>query len=214
MTEKQSPTSAHLDMPEWVGLFENIANKLFISSFVLNKIKDLPIGWYSSFFSQTAMFAVAFAYSIQVFTTSYYQVSAEVESQFNYKHFCQMIASIGTINSWICISLPHLWLWCLWIFCMNNALWIYNEQTRLETPSIFPAPPPNQKEFCSYVNYISMAPLCSAISNTLALFSSYADQVKLIGILLNWTVSYIGLLSFYQCTTPEISDISASICPS
>jgi hypothetical protein len=207
MSEPLFSRSIFSEIPEWVGVFENIANKLFVSSFVLNKLKDLPLGWYSTFFANTAMFAIAFAYSIQIFTTHYYQVSPEVESQLNYKDICQMIATIGTINSWICISLPQVWLICLWAFCLNNGLWIYNEQTRIETPSIYPPPPPNQKEFCRYVNFISIAPLCSAISNTLALFYPYADQeIRLTGKVLNWLVSFIGLQSLYRCDTIELSE--------
>jgi len=199
MSEPLSSRPVYSEIPEWVGIFEKIAGNLFISSFVLNKLKDLPLGWYSTFFSNIAIFSIAFAYSMQIFTTHYYQVPLEVETQLNYKDICQIIAIIGTINSWICISLPHVWLACLWVFCLNNLLWIYNEQSRIETPSIYPPPPSNQKAFCRYVNFISIAPLCTAISNTLVLFFPYAaEQIQLTGKIANWVASFIGMKSLYD----------------
>ena len=190
--------------PALVNSLEYIANKLFICGFLFNKLSDLPLGFVSPLLSSIAICSIAIAYSIQIYTTSYYHSPIPKKSVLDYRDICQLMACIGMIASWLCILAPNLWLACLWVFCINNLLWIYNESTRPDSLSLFPSMPVNRQKYNEYVIWISTATLCSTVASTLMLLIPNANNcLYLIGKILNWSASILGIHALYASDIPE-----------
>ena len=202
--------SSSLNVPIWVNYLEYIIDKLFISSFILNKIKDFPLGPASMLLGNIALFCIALAYTLQLMTTNYYQVEKQQnQTDLNYQEICMIIALIGSSASWFCIFNPHLWLPCFWIMCLNNLLWIYNETTRIDNPSLYPSTPQNQEKYCEYVILMTTAMFSSALANTLGLFIPYEKQtILMFGKLCNWALSILGVIALYASAEPKLSDMN------
>lgn len=190
--------------PAFVKGFEYIANKLFICGFLFNKLSDFPLGFVSPLLSSIAICSIAIAYTIQIYTSNYYDSPHPKTNLLDYRDICQLMACIGMINSWLCIFAPNLWLTCLWVFCINNLLWIYNESTRPNSASIFPAMPINRQKYGEYVIWISTATLCSTVANTLMLFIPNANSfLYLMGKILNWSASFLGVNALFASNIPD-----------
>ena len=189
--------------PTVVSYLEYIANKLFMCGFLLNKLSDLPFGFVSPLLSKIAICSIAIAYTIQTFTNSYYYSPKPKKNLLDYHDICQLIACIGMIASWLCILAPNLWLACLWVFCINNILWIYNESTRPDNHSLVQPMPVNRQKYTEYLIWISTATLCSAIANTLVLVIPNANNwLYLMGKILNWSASILGIYALDASNTP------------
>ncbi len=188
--------------PAFVNCLEYIANKLFICGFLFNKLSDFPLGFVSPLLSSIAICSIAIAYTIQIYTTSYYHSPNPTNSVLDYRDICQLMACIGMITSWLCIFAPNLWLACLWVFCINNLLWIYNESSRPDNPSLLPPMPVNRQKYSEYVIWVSTATLCSAIANTLVLVIPNANNwLYLMGKILNWSASILGMYALDASNT-------------
>lgn len=197
-------TSHIQPIPGFIRYLDIIVDKLFISSFILNKIKDLPLNQFSIFLTNIAVICIAIAFTIQVFTSQYYQ-SASNQDTSNLPLRTHLFANIGAISAWMCIIFPNLWLISLWMFCFNNFFWTYNEYSKQTSPSVYPPMPLDQEKYCYYVLNVALATLVSAIANTLGLY--FINQTTLIlttGIILNWTFSFIGVDYLYKATGSEL----------
>jgi hypothetical protein len=200
--QNQNQDISNITVPNYIRYLDYVADKLFISSFILNKIKDFPLNQFSIIASNIALLCMGLAFTLQIFTTRYYHTKPNADT-FNYTLRSHVFAHIGSIGAWLCIFFPNLWLISLWIFCFNNLLWTYNELSRLSNPSIYPSMPNDQKQFCKYVACIALATLVSAIGNTLGLF--FIDHKSMIlysGMLLNWMISALGINYLFKATTP------------
>ena len=185
-------------IPKYVDCIEYIADKLFVSSFILNKLKDLPIGLMSPICTNLALILLALAFSLQILSSLYYQTPKQKSNIWTYRNRALWFNLIGALTAWTCIMFPEIWLICTWILCFNNLLWIYNEESRLEIPTIYPQMPKNQYEYCKYVVCIGIATFISATSNTF--------HLELIGKSFNWIATGCGLLSLWQSTKTEPTD--------
>lgn len=171
---------------KYLGCIEFVADKLFVSSFFLNKIKDFPFPLVKEICTNMAIFCLALAYTLQIFSSPFYQN----QGKGYYSHRALLISSIGALTAWTCIMFPELWLICTWLFCLNNLTWIYNELSRLQAPTLYPQMPKNQWAYCCYVVFVSLAGLVSALSNTFGL--------GVLGLVGNWLLTGLGLISLHQ----------------
>jgi hypothetical protein len=188
-------------VPKYVEWIEYIADKLFISSFFLNKLKDLPFNYLSPIFTNLALLCLATAYTLQLFSSPFYQTG--MPDAWNYNERAFGFNFIGSLTAWTCIIFPEIWLVCTWIFCVNNLIWLLNEHTKKIAPSVYPMMAKNQDAYCNYVLSITLATFISAISHTF-------NQAG-IGRLVNWLATGIGLYFLWQSgqeTMPQILDQS------
>lgn len=203
--ERNKLTSCTAELPLCIVYLEYAIDKLFISSFILNKIKDFPLGSISTVLGNIALCCIAVAYTLQLITTNYYQID-ETENQnlLNYQTRAQLIAFIGTIITWFCIFHSALWLPCFWFMCINNLFWLYNESSRTSKPSLYPKTPNDQEEYCHYVGWMTLAMLSSAIANTLGIFAiAQQHTLIIIGRIFNWCFSLLGVRSLYNSNNPK-----------
>lgn len=191
--------------PAFVNFIETTAGRLFICGFICNKLRDFPIGVLEPFLANIAIFSFAIAYTIQLLSIPFYELKpSDYDTFLNYRQVCLIIALIGAASSWTCIVLPHLWLECLWVFCANNLLWVFNETRRTEQDILYPEMPKNPSAYINYVLFIALAPFCSAIAGSLRHFASgLTFEIELISKISNWTLSIIGLIQLNQASAPS-----------
>lgn len=195
-------------IPVFVEPIESLVGQLFICAFLCNKARDLPVGFLEPILANIAILSLALAYSLQLLTTPFYQQkNKKIDEQLlNYRNICIFIAFVGALSSWVCIIAPQLWLECLWIFCANNLLWIYNENSRNQEPTQFPKMPNNHDAFLGYVTFIGLAPFCSAIAGCLKKsFLNYHFVIDLISKILNWSLTIIGLFKLDESSKLKLN---------
>ena len=83
------------DRPEWVQFLDNVAGKIFFAGFILNRMKDIPLGFVSSILSGIAMTSFIIAYGLQIITSSYYDASHSF--LLNYQLLFQLQAICGLL---------------------------------------------------------------------------------------------------------------------
>jgi hypothetical protein len=197
-----------VQLPLSICYMEYIIDKLFVVSFILNKIKDFPLGPLSILLGNLALCCIAVGFTLQLITTNYYEVEyTETKNLFNYQTRAQLNALIGTAVTWFCILHPGLWLPCFWLMCANNILWLYNEHTRIDKPSIYPSSPKQPIEYCRYIAWMTLSMLSSALANTLS-FSALEHQqtILTIGRIFNWGFSLLGIRSLYASAEATSDD--------
>jgi len=176
--------------PKYLGCIEYLADKLFVSSFFLNKIRDFPFPYIHAICTNTALICLALAYTLQIFCSGFYQN----QQPGHYGDRTLLLSVLGSLTAWTCIMFPQFWLVCTWLFCLNNLLWIYNEYSRINNPSIYPQMPQNQVAYCFYVTCMTTAGFISALSNTFGL--------ACVGLIGNWLFTGLGLFSLWQSSQP------------
>lgn len=195
-------------LPAFVEPIENLIGQLFICAFLCNKARDLPVGILEPILANIAILSIAIAYTLQLLTTPYYQHKNKKQDEqlLNYRNIGMFIALVGAASSWVCIIAPHLWLECLWIFCANNLLWIYNESDRSKEPTTFPKMSNDHNAFTNYVTFIGLAPFCAAMAGSLKkVFISNHLIIDIIAKITNWGLTIVGLIELQESSKLKLN---------
>ena len=189
-------------VPEWVQIIDYIAGKIFLAGFIINRIKDIPMGYVSYILSGIAIASYLLAYTLQIISSWYYDKTPEYF--FDYQLLFQLQAICGAVASLMVIVNPELWLACLWLFVFTNILWYLAELHRQEHPSQYPAMPSNPKHYLEYTLWLTIAITCSAIMGTLAVCAPHLSiPMMAIGLILNYLATIIAFVEVYQQDDPQ-----------
>ncbi len=190
------------EVPDWVKDMDKYASNIFLAGFLINRIKDIPMGYVSTLLGGIAILSFACAYSMQCITSCYYDTHPDYF--FDYRLLFQLQSLFGAIGSLVCILNPELWLPCLGLFVLANACWFFAEQFRLEHPTTYPAMPKNPNNYLLYTKWCTIAISCSTLMGLIAYSNQALYSTCLqIGMLLNYAAIITAFYYSFQADEPS-----------
>lgn len=187
--------------PQWVKTTDNVSSVIFSVGFVLNRIKDLPLGQFSKVLAAGAMSGFAFANALQTISSRYYHCNGDS----TFANLFTLSSLVGTVASIGILIQPQAWLIWIWLFVLNNALWYCAEYYRSCHTSTFPKLNYEAKSYLNYVQWLVIATISSSICYTLSYYlPCFASPLFYIGLATNYLAT---ITAFLQLTTLE--DINA-----
>jgi hypothetical protein len=185
------------EIPQWVQILDKVAGKILLAGFLINRIKDIPMGPISHLLSMISIASYLLAYSLQILTSTYYDQSPQ--AFFNYSLLFQLQAICGAAASLMIIIHPSLWLPCLWLFVIANFCWYLAEQFRQQNPTYYPKMPSNRQNYLKYSLCLGISITCSAIMGTIAVFLPQCfGSLMAIGLALNYLATIIAFFYLFQ----------------
>jgi hypothetical protein len=189
-------------VPEWVPITDNIAGKIFFAGFIINRIKDIPMGPVSFVLAAISISSYFLAYSLQILTSCYYDKSPT--DFFDYQFLFQLQSICGAAASLMVILNPELWLACLWVFVITNIFWYLAEIYRQNHPTQYPSMPSQPKHYLEYTLWLTIAITCSAIMGAIAAyFPLVSVQMMAIGMILNYLATIFAFIANAQPDEPQ-----------
>ena len=181
------------DIPEWIKIIDMIRDVIFRAAFILNRIKDIPIGQYSMMLASVAMLGFFLANSLQLISSQYYHIDNNhtFGNLFALSAFFGIIASIGFLIQ------PQIWLVWIWLFVLNNLCWYIAEYQRCHNQHTNTYPRLNQPgdRYFKHVQWLLIASICSSICFSLSVcFSIYATPLFFLGLGLNYLATIIAFI--------------------
>jgi hypothetical protein len=191
-----------LDVPEMIQYLDYIAGSLFTCSFFISKIRDLPLGPASMILSGVTLYLYGMAYTIQLFTSSYYHDIKPQESwEWSYREYYMAVCMLGAAGCWLSLCLPALWFPLMWIGTLNTILWYVGEIHRLEEKTAYPKMAATPELYMNYVMCIAISSVISSTAMTLAfLFPAHFMLIYMIGVLGNYIASSAAIYNLSQST--------------
>lgn len=201
------------DYPSWniptvIDNLDKIAGKVFTCSFVISKIRDLPLGPISMALSVVTLALYGTAYTIQIFTSSYYQdVKPAPEWEWSYREYYMMVALIGASVCWLSLGLPASWMLLMLIGTANTFLWYLGEIHRSSNPTAYPKMATQPELYMEYVKWIAISSFISSSAIIVALsIPSHFMLIYMMGLMGNYIASALAihyLLESFE--TPDLT---------
>ena len=105
-------------IPDWVKTVDRISGYVFTTGFVLNRIKDLPLGIVSGVCSRFAIVSFAVGNLLQSVSSRYYASNRNS----TFANIFTLSSLVGTLASIGFMLQPQSWIIWSWLFVLNNAL--------------------------------------------------------------------------------------------
>ena len=181
------------DIPEWIKMIDMIRDVIFKAAFILNRIKDIPIGQYSMMLASVAMLGFFLANCLQLISSQYYHI----DNNRSFGNILALSAVFGVIASIGFLIQPQIWLVWIWLFVLNNLCWYIAEYLRCHHQYTNTYPPLNQPGdvYLKHVQWLLIASICSSVCFSLsACFSIYATPLFFLGLGLNYLATIIAFI--------------------
>jgi len=198
-----SPANDIPQIPAWVELIETIRNLIFTATFILNRIKDLPLGQFSNIFAGIAMLGFALANSLQLISSRYYHKNGDT----TFGNISTLSAVVGIIASVGILIQPQAWLIWIWLFVLNNLLWYCAEYYRCRDyhPNTYPRLKNEANSYLSHVQWFLIASISSSICYTLsACLVQYASPLFILGLSINYLATFIAFMQLKPNTDSNV----------
>jgi hypothetical protein len=210
MLEKQSKIgeSNIPDVPETIQNLDFIAGGLFTCSFLISKIRDLPIGPASLILSGFTLYLYGMAYTIQLFTSCYYHDIKPKESwEWSYREYYMAVCVLGATVCWLSLCIPALWFPLMWIGTFNTIFWYVGETHRLEEHTAYPKMASTPELYLNYVKCIAISSVISSTAISIAfLFPAHFMLIYMLGVLGNYIASTAAIYNLtHSDDTPPLN---------
>lgn len=180
-------------IPAWVEVIETIRNVIFTATFILNRIKDFPLGQFSTIMAGIAMFGFFLANSLQLISSRYYHKNGDT----TFGNISTLSAVVGIIASVGILIQPQSWLIWMWLFVLNNLLWYSAECYRCRDyhPDTYPQLKNEAHSYLNHVLWFFIASISSSICYTLsACLIQYASPLFILGLSINYLATFIAFM--------------------
>lgn len=183
------------DVPVFVDNLDKIAGNIFTCSFIISKIRDLPLGSISMALSLVTLTLYGAAYTLQIFTSSYYQDAKPLPNlEWSYREFYMSVAIIGASACWLTLGFPACWMMLMLIGTLNTFLWYISEIHRLENPTAYPKMAQQPELYMEYVKWIAVSSLISTTALLVALsMPAHFMLIYMTGLVGNYLASGIAM---------------------
>ena len=183
---------------EHIQNLDSLAGNFFLAGLIMSRLKDIPMGYFSFYLSAFAIVAYALAYSIQIYTSSYYD--KDPDHLIDFQFLFQLQALLGAIASWTLIMNPTLWMPCLLLFLASNILWYYAECLRYDHPTNYPQMPHNPKNYLVFCAYMTLGTALYVAAGLMVSLGIASLQWLLLAKILNYLATF---LAFYHFSQPD-----------
>lgn len=183
---------------EHIQSLDSLAGNLFLAGLIVSRVKDIPMGYFSFYLTAFSFVAYSLAYSIQFYTSSYYDKDSE--NFFDFQFLFQLQALLGAIASWTLLMNPSIWMPCLILFLVSNILWYHAECQRYEHPTQYPAMPNNPKNYLVFCAYMTLGTATFVAGGLMVSLGISNLQCLMLVKLLNYLAVF---MAFYYFTQPD-----------
>lgn len=188
----------HLEELNHIQNLDKLAGNFFLAGLIVSRLKDIPMGYFSFYLSAFAFTAYALAYTIQLYTSNYYD--KDLENTFDFQFLFQLQSLCGAIASWTLLINPSLWMPCLVLFLASNMLWYWAECQRFKTPTQYPAMPSNPQNYLQFCAYMNLATAIFVVAGLLTTLGISGVPWLTIATLLNYLAT---ITAFYHLCSPD-----------
>ncbi len=181
---------------ENIQILDGLAGNIFLAGLIVSRLKDIPMGYFSFYLTAFSFVAYALAYSIQFYTSNYYD--KDPENFFDFQFLFQLQAIIGAIASWTLLMNPDLWMPCLILFLASNILWYLSECQRYEHPTQYPMMPDNPKNYLIFCTYMTLGTASFVAAGLMVSLGMANLQWLMLAKFLNYLAIFMAFYHFKQ----------------
>lgn len=177
---------------------DGLAGNLFLAGLIVSQLKNIPMGYFSFYLSAFAYVAYALAYTIQIYTSNYYD--KDPHHLLDFQFLFQLQAVLGAIASWTLIMNPTLWMPCLLLFLASNILWYFSEYLRYDHPTNNPPMPNNPKNYLAFCAYMTLGTSSFVAAGLMVSLGMASLEWLFLAKILNYLAIF---MAFYHFSQPD-----------